>query len=87
MEKVPKLVLVNSKKILVGFGILVLLFFQPTWVLVASFESVACIGTLPKNKIDMNFSDSNFIEISIYAGISGYNEKFFNEDGINPWLP
>ena len=25
--------------------------------------------------------------MAIYSGISGYNPKFFNEDGIDPWLP
>jgi len=87
VENTPKLVLGHSKKILVAFVILVVLFCQPIMVLLATFESIACIGTLPLNVSELNFSDSNFIEVSIYAGISGYNEKFFSDEGINPWLP
>ena len=87
VERTPKLVLEHSKKIVVVFIVLVVLFCQPVMVLLATFESIACIGTVPKAFSELSFSDSNYIEVSIYAGVSGYNEKFFDPAGINPWLP
>jgi hypothetical protein len=61
VENIPKLVLGHSKKILVAYVILVVLFCQPIVVLSATFESIACLGKLPKDTVDYKFSDSKQI--------------------------